>query len=629
MWRGVIAAAASAALTIPAGATAAPGDPDPSFGNGGVVVVPVFAPCTGPCIPEFAGAYAQAVAIQPDGKVLVAGRVGGTRLGERGPSGAVVRLGAAGLLDPSFGHDGILEESSVSVSDVYAMPDGRFLAFGDGYLQNSQFNFPRSVGIARYSDVGLADESFGPEGVRWLGGTENAYDATVAGDGRLLLLQEAQRRLEVRRFLPSGEPDGSFGVGGTALLPFTLAYSGGERAISAGADGSVVVAYLELSRSSTQPERNRELLLARVTADGRLDRSFGHAGVEATGIALAEGGHPYAVAISPGGRIVVVVGRQGRLDTAEFSSAGTKIRLFGRDGVASFGSGEGATSARPRRPRLYRALGVSPVAIAFDRAGSAIATGEWDGNAFLARYTTKGRDCSLGTVGLAAAPQVNEPTDIAVQPDGRILMVGSRRDRRLSFVAARFMGGGVSHTCPGEGVPIRAARRRAQPVERLGAVSVHAPASPSARSALTISFAPNRHLPRGGYYYAVAVLGESSEPSCALSSDMHKTAYGFPRPKHRVFLTLYPAPSPAGRWCEQGFYQGAVYAVPHRLKCTKDYPCYRAKAAQCSYEEAERSPCIFGIVLEPVYAYPGGLPQPIDSSTKIVGRFKLRFAAGG
>ena len=633
MWRGVVAAAAVATLAFATSAAAAPGDPDTSFGSGGVVVVPMFAPCTGTCTLFGAGAFADAVAIQPNGDVVVAGGIEGERseagLREAGgaqPRGALVRLGLPGVLDGSFGRGGIFEEPTLHISQVYVTPDGALLAYGRGELPNPPSQ--RGYGIARYTDAGLPDESFGPEGVHWLGGTERVVGATVDREGRLLLLKEAQGGLEVLRYRPSGEPDVSFGSNGAVLMPLELPRSGSEPEIVAAGDGRVLVAYLRLSRSPTEPERSRELFLARVTSDGEVDRTFGHAGIAATGMTLGEYGREYTAAVRPRGEIVVVAGREGQLDAAELSSAGKRIRRFGHDGVSRLGPSTGVPPA-PTHGRAYRLTGVSPAAIAFDPAGNAIATGEWDGNAFLARYTPKGRDCSFGTDGLAAAPEVNEPNDIAVQPDGRILIVGSRRDHRLSFVVARFMGGGASRTCPGEGVGKPAPRSRRKPVAGLGPVSVRVPASRSARGAVTISFAPRSRLPRGGYYYAVAALSESSESSCALSSDMHKTAYGFPRRKHRVSLTLYPAPSPAGHWCEQGFYEGAVYAVPHRLRCTKEYPCYRSKAAQCSSEEAERSPCVFGIVLEPVYAYPGGLPEPIDRSTKIVGRFRLRFAGGG
>src|SRR4051794_17196282 len=66
-----------------------------------------------------------------------------------------------------------------------------------------------------------------------------------------------------------------------------------------------------------------------------------------------------------------------------------------------------------------------------------------------------------------------------------------------------------------------------------GAVSVRVPSRPAVASNVTISFHPRGRLPRGGYYYAVIVLrhypvtAPHAVPSCATSSDMGRTVYGF------------------------------------------------------------------------------------------------------
>src|SRR6185436_13584383 len=68
------------------------GVPDPTFGAGGVLNVPVGT----------AGSAAEAVAIQPDGKIVVAGEA----LDGTGPgvgSFAVLRFSAGGIFDPTFG----------------------------------------------------------------------------------------------------------------------------------------------------------------------------------------------------------------------------------------------------------------------------------------------------------------------------------------------------------------------------------------------------------------------------------------------------------------------------------------------------------------------------------------------
>jgi hypothetical protein len=199
-----------------------------------------------------------------------------------------------------------------------------------------------------------------------------------------------------------------------------------------------------------------------------------------------------------------------------------------------------------------------------------------------------------------------------------------------SGVAASLLGAllwlpsAVAVTPPASGsAPATAAR------VSLHAVAVSPPVGLLAVAARpTISVQPQRHLPRGSYYYAVAVLVHYRErgtsqpraPSCAISSDMARTQYGRPQSGRPLRLTLLPAAGAEARWCANSEYQGAVYAVPHQPPCSRSYPCYG------------RGSCgplggFCGVVVQPVseYSYPGGLPRPIDPSSRIVGRFSLRF----
>lgn len=189
-------------------------------------------------------------------------------------------------------------------------------------------------------------------------------------------------------------------------------------------------------------------------------------------------------------------------------------------------------------------------------------------------------------------------------------------------------------------------------------LSVRVPKHMSVIGNVRITLAHARTLPNDGYYYAVAVLegyrgySAASPPPCAVSSDMSKTAYGFPKPRRRLTLTLIPATSAAHRWCARGVYRGAVYAVPHAPRCTARYPCRGAggQGGSCWDVEGRR---VCGVVVAPPgspekrspstprpappapepevplatpsYSYPGGLPAPVDRSSRIVARFTIRF----
>ena len=187
-----------------------------------------------------------------------------------------------------------------------------------------------------------------------------------------------------------------------------------------------------------------------------------------------------------------------------------------------------------------------------------------------------------------------------------------------------------------------------------GRSSVQAPAHPSVHGTLHISLRVGGHLPRGGYYYAVLVLeryehySQQAPPPCATSSDMRRTAYGYPQPGGSVRLTLLPAKSASSQWCPGGSYLGAIYAVPHKPPCSRSYPCY-GKTTQSGACWSSEGRTVCGVVIAPghqppgpkpeppgpkpappsptpaPYSYPGGLPKPIDASTRIIARFHVNF----
>ncbi|HEY2282561.1 MAG TPA: hypothetical protein VGH60_03305 [Solirubrobacteraceae bacterium] len=210
-------------------------------------------------------------------------------------------------------------------------------------------------------------------------------------------------------------------------------------------------------------------------------------------------------------------------------------------------------------------------------------------------------------------------------------------------------------------------------------VSVRLPTSSSATTGkLKVRLRPNMSLPRGGFYYAVLVLVDyklgapGEQPMCAVSSDMRETQYISPRNGRTGRLILLPAPSADRRWCH-GTYEGAIYAVPHKPRCTH-HDCYGTAAGGPCWELEGKTAC--GVVANPkaqeereakeraereqkereareqteaaakakaereaaelakreaeraqqtTYSYPGGLPHPIDGSARIVARFTVTF----
>jgi hypothetical protein len=160
-------------------------------------------------------------------------------------------------------------------------------------------------------------------------------------------------------------------------------------------------------------------------------------------------------------------------------------------------------------------------------------------------------------------------------------------------------------------------------------VSVHVQHKLAVRQNVHLTFQARR-LPEGGYDYGVIVLKpykkytRTSPPPCSTSSDMQRTDYGYPQSNGQVGLALTPAKSSAGQWCPGGYYEGAIYAVPHAPPCESAYPC-RSEP----YKEpcAGIGPgCVHGVIARPKdYRYPDGLPTPRATGTTIVARFSIKF----
>ena len=135
---------------------------------------------------DFAGQpdQANAVAVQPDGKIVVAGQAttGGSTLADG--DFALARYNTDGTPDMSFDGDGLVLTDLGTTADVARAvairPDGRIVVAGtaDG-----------DVALVRYTDKGEVDESFGDHGKRVtdFGSDDFANGLALTGDGHILV----------------------------------------------------------------------------------------------------------------------------------------------------------------------------------------------------------------------------------------------------------------------------------------------------------------------------------------------------------------------------------------------------------------------------------------------------------
>jgi uncharacterized delta-60 repeat protein len=159
------------------------GSLDPSFGAGGTVIT------------TFGGSdQASAVILQPDGKIIVAGETDtGTSI-----DFALARYMPDGSLDGAFGSGGRVTTNFTGTSDdlgsaVALQFDGKILVGG-----TSDDNFA----LARYTPEGVLDSAFGSEGkvTTNLGGEDLIHALTLQPDGTIVAVGESADRFALARY---------------------------------------------------------------------------------------------------------------------------------------------------------------------------------------------------------------------------------------------------------------------------------------------------------------------------------------------------------------------------------------------------------------------------------------------
>ena len=227
------------------------GSPDPTFGSSGGRQTSPFT------------VFARAVAIQPDGKILV----GGLGQGNQPFSAALFRLNSGGSTDTTFGTNGLVivnfpEESSIY--DIAVLPDGKILVCGEVFLDNSFM-------LIRLNTNGSLDSSFGSGGtVRAKMGPSNpliggARAIAIQPDLKIVAVGFAEDSWAIARFHPNGQLDEEFSNDGKILFNFGI---GTEEAadVVLQPDGKIVVAGWRSGPTA---------IVARLNSDGSIDTTFG------------------------------------------------------------------------------------------------------------------------------------------------------------------------------------------------------------------------------------------------------------------------------------------------------------------------------------------------------------------
>ena len=263
---------------------------DTSFGTGGIVATDILGDDN----------VITALALQSDGKIVATGYAyDGVKL-----VFATARYTNTGVLDTSFGSGGIVTTAFFSAdaqaNAIAIQSDGKIVVAGLGKNTNNDFS------IVRYTSAGALDTGFGTGGKKQVsvGTNDGATGIVIQPDGKIVVSGYANVGTGnydwcAIRLTSSGALDTGFGTGGIAIIDTGTGNEAGDGiAVALQSDGSIILAGL------LKPGGTESLGVARLTSAGSLDTSFGTGGFVTSGVSGGYG-RGSAVVVDGSDRVLV------------------------------------------------------------------------------------------------------------------------------------------------------------------------------------------------------------------------------------------------------------------------------------------------------------------------------------
>lgn len=402
---------------------------------------------------------ANAVAIQTDGKIAVAGQTA--------DDFGLVRYNSNGSLDTSFGGgDGIVTTNfgsgAVDIGRaVVVQSNGKIIIGGRSRSE---------LAFARYNSNGTLDGSFDSDGLivqnagnNYISGFGGYWGMALQADGRIIAAGDGWRDgfgndFTISRINADGTFDSGF-ISGDGIAATDLNNRSDEaRSVAIQADGKIV-----LAGSAQNSTGGFDFALLRYNTNGTLDKSFGSNGKVITDINGHNNDHGYAVAVQPDGKILVAGYTNNTADhlvddavLLRYTSNGVLDATFGNGGVAILAHKNGLSWLR------YHS-------IALQSDGKIVVAGEAHyfsaySDGLVARYNTNGTlDSSFGGSTFENPPRpgvtiihfasLTTFNAVAIQSDGKAVVAGSVNDGPASdFAVARLnLNGSLDTSFDGDG----------------------------------------------------------------------------------------------------------------------------------------------------------------------------------
>lgn len=402
----------------------AAGDLDPLFGNGGKVTTDLGF-----------GDTARAVVLQPDGKIIAAGNTGNP------PDFALVRYNPNGTLDPTFGTGGIVLTDffgdAETLADIELQNDGKIVAVGS---TRSTPTDPTVIALARYNPDGTLDPTFGSGGKATATLPNLVFGvsaAAIQSDGKIVVSgvsavfnDNTDSSCFVARFNVDGSLDSSF-AGGIIIKDFGGTFGNEAFAdVTVQSDDKIVV-------TGTVPGVSQDLhdfVTVRYNPNGSQDPTFGSGGIVVTDL-IGGVDNGVNVKVQPDGKILVagpsssVAPFQYDFGVVRYNPNGSLDPTFGTGGIVRTDvSGTNDFAG---------ALVVQP-------NGKIVAVGSAGSDFGLVRYNPNGSlDPTFDGDGKTVTDfnsDVDAAQDVALQPDGKIVVSGFAKISSFDFALARYNG---------------------------------------------------------------------------------------------------------------------------------------------------------------------------------------------
>lgn len=405
------------------------GSLDPTFGNGGKVITSI----------TNGSDKANGVALQTDGKILVAGNSSSSLTGK---DFVCVRYNSDGTLDNTFGNAGITTTDIQLGSDDVAysialQQDGKIVLAG--YIDNGS---NKDGAIVRYKTNGTLDSTFGANGIVITDFDNSQSDEihvvkihSLSGKiivGGSTLINTTHAKPVVARYLSNGTIDSTFNTTGIRLLWITsldYQYLFSLEDLEVQSNGKIsAIGWRDFPTLAYDDD----YWACRINSDGTMDNTFATDGVSVFNGSFNGSDNGYSMLLQSNNNFICAGG-------GAINSIYTDFTLFelNADGTSGSVSNSADFGALSDDVAYGLAEDINGKFVSGGSAGSSTAR-----NFAITRVNASGAidntfDTDGKTTTTFGANAMNECFDIAIQTDNKIIAVGYTGN---DFAIARYLG---------------------------------------------------------------------------------------------------------------------------------------------------------------------------------------------